>query len=394
MSDAGHRDHQEIIIVKRRGGAHDEHHGGVWKIAFADFMTAMMAFFLVMWLTNSTDESTRTQVAQYFNPIQMTDSAPTSRGVDQKNVQSDVLSETEGALDVQVDGTPGGQPMAGDETGGEEQAMFRDPYAVLAEIAANSTSSGSGEREGVPDGSGLPGMNGGEAYRDPFDPQSWQLSPNMVESGGAVEDLPPPEFKTAVLPPEGAAASEGEAAAGGEIAASALPPEAAAEGEAETEAAPETEASAVADLKSDIEAELGQMGEGVPANVEVSQGEEGIMISLSDDFDSGMFSVGSAKPNGEAVAMMEKIANVLKTRAGRIVVRGHTDARPFKSENYDNWRLSTARAHMAYYMLTRGGLETERFQAIEGFADRKPKDAANPESDVNRRIEILLVEDV
>ena len=44
------------IVVKRvAGDGGGGHHGGGWKIAYADFMTAMMAFFLVMWLINSTD---------------------------------------------------------------------------------------------------------------------------------------------------------------------------------------------------------------------------------------------------------------------------------------------------------------------------------------------------
>ncbi|MER0236602.1 MotB family protein [Fulvimarina sp. MAC8] len=394
MSEAGHRDHQEIIIVRRKSAGHDEHHGGVWKIAFADFMTAMMAFFLVMWLTNSTDDSTRTQVAQYFNPIKLTDSKPASKGLEKTDAQSKTQAENDGEQDQEIIGKTGGKPIAGEEVGGEEQALFRDPYAVLAEIAANSTSTGSGEREGEPDGTGLPGLNGGDAYRDPFDPQSWQLSPNMRETGGDLDDLPPSEFKTAVLPPEGAEASEteGEDAAETEMAAVAER-----EGDTKAEEAKDQNEEPVdseaADLKNDIEAELAEMGDGVPSKVEVSQGDGGVMISLADDFDSGMFSVGSAKPNAEAIQMMEKIANVLKTRKGKIIIRGHTDSRPFNDENYDNWRLSTARAHMAYYMLTRGGLGAERIESIEGFADRQPKDVENPEADINRRIEILLVED-
>ena len=42
--------HPEIIIIKRHSSHEEEHHGGAWKIAFADFMTAMMAFFLVLWI--------------------------------------------------------------------------------------------------------------------------------------------------------------------------------------------------------------------------------------------------------------------------------------------------------------------------------------------------------
>jgi chemotaxis protein MotB len=74
------------------------------------------------------------------------------------------------------------------------------------------------------------------------------------------------------------------------------------------------------------------------------------------------------------------------------VIRGHTDARPFKSANYDNWRLSHARAQMALYMLVRGGLDEKRIVRVEGHADREPKIPSNPNADQNRRVEILLQE--
>jgi chemotaxis protein MotB len=54
-----------IIIIKKKKGGHAGHHGGAWKVAFADFMTAMMAFFLVMWLV-SQNQSTREAIAAYF----------------------------------------------------------------------------------------------------------------------------------------------------------------------------------------------------------------------------------------------------------------------------------------------------------------------------------------
>ena len=57
-----------IIIRRKKGGAAHEPHGGAWKIAFADFATAMMAFFLVMWLINATTEQQRRGLADYFSP--------------------------------------------------------------------------------------------------------------------------------------------------------------------------------------------------------------------------------------------------------------------------------------------------------------------------------------
>src|SRR3954466_12027282 len=72
----------EIVIIRRRhGGDEDGHHGGVWKIAFADFMTAMMAFFLVLWIVNSTSKETRSSVARYFNPVRLAESSPARKGL-------------------------------------------------------------------------------------------------------------------------------------------------------------------------------------------------------------------------------------------------------------------------------------------------------------------------
>ena len=56
-----------VIIKRKKGGAHDDHHGGAWKIAYADFVTAMMAFFLLMWLLGSTSQGDLNGIAEYFN---------------------------------------------------------------------------------------------------------------------------------------------------------------------------------------------------------------------------------------------------------------------------------------------------------------------------------------
>jgi chemotaxis protein MotB len=57
-----------IVIVKRKTVVAGGHHGGAWKVAYADFVTAMMAFFLLMWLLSTTDEQTRLGLADYFSP--------------------------------------------------------------------------------------------------------------------------------------------------------------------------------------------------------------------------------------------------------------------------------------------------------------------------------------
>jgi len=57
-----------IIIKRKKVVAGDGHHGGAWKVAYADFVTAMMAFFMLMWLLNATTESQRKGIADYFSP--------------------------------------------------------------------------------------------------------------------------------------------------------------------------------------------------------------------------------------------------------------------------------------------------------------------------------------
>ncbi len=57
-----------VIIKKKKIVGAEGHHGGAWKVAYADFVTAMMAFFMLMWLLNATTEKQRKGIADYFNP--------------------------------------------------------------------------------------------------------------------------------------------------------------------------------------------------------------------------------------------------------------------------------------------------------------------------------------
>ena len=65
MSNDGQR---PIIIKRKKTSGGDGHHGGAWKVAYADFVTAMMAFFMLMWLLNATTETQRKGLADYFSP--------------------------------------------------------------------------------------------------------------------------------------------------------------------------------------------------------------------------------------------------------------------------------------------------------------------------------------
>jgi chemotaxis protein MotB len=359
--------HELVIIRHPATGEEGAHKGGVWKIAYADFMTAMMAFFLVLWLVNSTDDKILTQVATYFNPVRLTDKTPQPKGVHQAapNAQApDRIKEHE----------PPEQPEA--HTTGKperpkpkltEKTLYRDPQAALAKIAAYLQ-----ETRPLSDAPAQPASDaqssGGQAYRDPFD-----------LDGRRERELAKPH-KTKQEERARTPGSPGPAHAERE---SAPVPNASRDGRL-----PDRELAA--ELEKEIKRAIAQVVPGSMPNIEVVATPEGVLISITEDNDFGMFAIASAEPLPAMVVIMERLGKLLAGRPESLIVRGHTDGRPYRTGSYDNWRLSAARAHMAYHMLVRGGIDEKRFERIEGHADRKLKVRDDPEAARNRRIEILL----
>src|SRR3982075_4438514 len=70
------------IVIKRikKSGGHG-HHGGAWKVAYADFVTAMMAFFLLMWLINTTSPEQKRGIADYFAPASVSETTSGAGGI-------------------------------------------------------------------------------------------------------------------------------------------------------------------------------------------------------------------------------------------------------------------------------------------------------------------------
>ncbi|MGX5801673.1 MotB family protein [Bradyrhizobium sp. Arg314] len=457
----------EIIIVKRNHDGHDDdHHGGVWKIAFADFMTAMMCFFLVMWLINAANEQTKAAVASYFNPVELIDRNSSRKGLED-------LGDGPSKVGLTSDNPQDGATKAGDDGKGgagsserrqtkdgaqdarlSDEKLFADPYAVLAEIAADTgvMQNVSAKGEGGAQAAGpATGASGGESYRDPFAPDFWsqqvatpgaeataertRIDGDPIKPGEKVATVAVPKVKAVpAAPPLTAApleplaipaktdaksgqknapgevekpASEGnksEKAQGGkaeadkrELAAGDTKAEAAKAEKAEPEQAADkgdkAPSKAAIQEAADIKKELAKAflpGEKLADGVSVEATDKGVVISITDQLDFGMFEIGSAMPRRELVLAMEKIGHIINEKKGTITISGHTDARPFRSDTYDNWRLSTARAHSAYYMLVRGGVDESRVTEVAGFADRQPKIASDPMAAANRRIEILM----
>jgi chemotaxis protein MotB len=108
---------QTIIIKKGKKGRH-RHHGGAWKVAYADFVTAMMAFFLLLWLLNAVTQDQLEGIANYFAPISL--SRDTSGAGDilggKTILEEGAMKNVTARASVNVDLPP---PKAGD-AGGEE----------------------------------------------------------------------------------------------------------------------------------------------------------------------------------------------------------------------------------------------------------------------------------
>ena len=387
----------EVVIVRRRGGDGDEgHHGGAWKIAFADLMTAMMAFFLVMWLLNVSDKEKISQIATYFNPLKLNSKRPTTKGPEDEQDTERSAPITIGPADKGADistiddgkthqgaSKPGGDGELVDGVAHKaEEELFNDPYGVLSRLALKASSED--DDKSAESANALPG---GDAYTNPFEPFADRSIPQppkeeppiSIEHSGSQPTAPGLE-KPLVVDPEGVA----DVPADANLAAKPVQPGLAADADAEKG---KREAEA-------LEAELAKQLQGLAADkkpsIDVEKVDGELMISLTDDFRFGMFASASAQPNPQLVVVMEKVAKVLAGREGQVVVRGHTDARKFRSERNNNWRLSMDRAQVAYYMLARGGVDEKRFESIEGFADRVLKIPSDPNAAENRRIEIML----
>jgi chemotaxis protein MotB len=398
--------HELVIIKRRSGGQHDEHHGGAWKIAFADFMTAMMALFLVLWLISAASPKIKGDVARYFNPVKLAEMSTVKRGLsdpkegppssetDQKGQKSshsaktvgDEKTETEAKNDKSLP-PPGANPEggAGKQPGYSENALFRDPYAVLAEIAAAGAAS---EASRVSEGNARAGSKGAEldgrdSFQDPFATVPREFGPQAA--------FEPRDQGKSIKPSEPAAKLEARP----QLSANQVTVNTAAERNQREQQANTAEAEKLQnEIVDALKKTSGlQMASNAAPNVEVRSTDEGVLISLTDEYDYSMFAIGSAEPQPKTVQVMERIAQILKMRPGTIIIRGHTDGRAYKSLTYDNWRLSSARAHMAHYMLVRGGLDEKRFERIEGFADRRLKSPNDSLAAENRRIEILLRKD-
>ena len=398
----------EIFIVRHRHSDHDDHHGGAWKIAFADFMTAMMAFFLVMWLISANDK-TRASVARYFNPVRLVDATTQPRGLhDSKKDESGITA----SANVKEEGggakgkNPGSgtkattagtaeAPAAKESPAGKDKrldaALRENPYAALAEIVATKGPGDAPVADAGRDKAPVAiGQRGGDAFRDPFAPPRPPPAANADPAGDPERAATLAEGPN-VSPEHGGPRVARVAPAVETRTGVATEHERVGRDPASADKATVDQAAADKALADRIAAVAGLGGREAPGpKVDVRRTGEGLLVSLIDTADFAMFPNGSAVPDKRVVLLMEKVAQVIKGRPGTAVLRGYTDNKPYKSGRYDNWHLSLDRAQVTHYMLVRGGFPEARVGHVEGYADHGARPGIDPASPLNRRIEILL----
>ena len=271
-----------IIIKKVRKGAQG-HHGGSWKVAFADFATAMMAFFLLMWLMGSTTQEQKGAISEYFNnpsavPGRSTQPSPTS-----------------------IQG-PGGASTSMIQLGGgmELHTTSNDENAPPAQV-----------------------VNDEEAERRAEQIDQERLNALMQELKQAIDAR-----------------------------------------------------EALAKFKDQILLDI------TP---------EGVRIQIVDHDRRSMFPLGSAKLEDYSSKILYELANIINNVPNRISISGHTDIKPYVAVNYSNWELSADRANAARRALLAGGLPPEKVGRVVGLASSVLLDSAVPDSPVNRRISIIVM---
>lgn len=184
-------DAHPIIVIKKKVH-HGGHHGGAWKVAYADFVTAMMALFIVLWLLSSTSKQTQEQIAGYFNDPRGTANKKGSEGKPGSKAQDkhpadmealkkqlivaiqnvDILNKLRKQIEVTVTDEGLRVDLIEDKNGTFFELGSAKPTPALQEILRVL----SGELKQVPNRISLEGHTDAQPYADHAAYDNWELS--------------------------------------------------------------------------------------------------------------------------------------------------------------------------------------------------------------------------
>lgn len=341
-----------IVIRREQDGEQAEHHGGAWKVAYADFVTAMMAFFLLMWLINATTEEQRTGLADYFAPTNLL-----GRTVSGSGQPFGGRSPNDPGVSVATAGRPqitsGRQPQAQDDEPDDDEAPTRPPLPLM----------------GTKDDEGGPGQGTDDSQAVSKGVKPGQGNQRLIMGG---------DYAAAQLTPtQGVATPAANVAALKEAAQSDADREGRALEQAGTQLLEAIRRDpALADAANQLTIQT------VP---------EGLRIQVVDAERRPMFSLGGSSPTPQVRELMRKVATVLAGLPNAISIAGHTDALVYRGQEKGNWELSTERANATRRILMEAGLAEGRIRSVTGNADRDLLVPAEPFNPVNRRISIIVL---
>ncbi len=188
-----------IIVIKKKV-AHAGHHGGAWKVAYADFVTAMMALFIVLWLTSS-GEKVRKSIAGYFNDPSGKASSPGSdrSGGDSVPLNKENISDLKERLQSQIAKRPDLKALADEiEIAITPEGMrieliekkdgtfFESGSAVVNATGKELLSLLAKELGGVPNRISTEGHTDSQPYNDQTKYDNWELSTDRANSARRV----------------------------------------------------------------------------------------------------------------------------------------------------------------------------------------------------------------
>lgn len=320
-----------IIIKKKKGGHGHAHHGGAWKVAYADFVTAMMAFFLLLWLLSVATDEQRGAVADYFSPASLS-------------------RETSGA-----GGVLGGLTVAAPGA----MSSPSSPFSLESSLP--------GRPEAAPDSVRIEPGDLETTIEDAI--ETWAGFEDLEAFRRGTREMSAEEFLD--IASELSDAQFEQAMAEWE--------------QRQFEQAAEQ-------LRQAIQAvpDLERLRD----NIVVDQTPDGLRIQLVDQHQQSMFPLGAAQMNDAARELHRLIVEAVRELPQRILIAGHTDATPFaRDTSYGNWELSTDRANASRRALIEAGLPAERIATVVGRADTDPLFPEDPRDPRNRRISITLLRD-
>ena len=337
---AGKRDKKNsgravVVIKKMSDGGAGGHHGGAWKVAYADFVTAMMAFFLLMWLLNATTEDQRKGLADYFSPNSQLSHASSGTGQPfggHTAFDEGAMVSDRGAVEI----NEGKRPPLNATVDGDPQVLTK------AQKRAEDTDTGATDSRPDPDAT-MP-VPAGQFRSLAASSQDSDRQPTQAEIKAEKDRQEKAAFTKA--------ADEIRSAVAGD--------------------------PTLADLAKQLS---------------IDMTPEGMRIQIMDEDKLPMFATGSAAPNDRARALIQKVAPFLQKLPEAISIAGYTDATPYAGLGKTNWELSSERANATRRLLTDSGLADTRIRTVTGHADRDPLVPGDPLAAANRRIAIVVLRD-